>query len=60
MEIYFRIYVIFGKKNQRKMVPEVATRQQGATRGVAALCCLVTPSNVGWGPSFPVRKIISG
>ena len=28
MEIFFGIYVIFGKKNQRDTMPEGATRQQ--------------------------------
>ena len=27
---FFGIYMIFGKKNPREMVPEVATRQEGA------------------------------
>ena len=29
MEIFFGIYVIFGKKNQRETMPEGATRQGG-------------------------------
>ena len=41
MENCFGIYVIFRKKNQRKTVPEVVTRQQGMPRGVgrAGLPC---------------------
>ena len=33
-EDFFGIFVIFGKKNQREMMPEGATRQGGAPQGV--------------------------
>ena len=33
-EIFFGIYVIFGKKNQRDTMPEGATRQGGVPQGV--------------------------
>ena len=34
MEIFFGIYVDFGKKNQCKTMPEGATRQGGTPQGV--------------------------
>ena len=37
MEIFFGIFVIFGKKNQRETMPE------GATRQGAPLTLLATP-----------------
>ena len=52
MEIYFGIYMIFGKKNQRKTVPEVATSHQGTTRGWARRGGL-------WAPHKSVGALLS-
>ena len=38
---FFGIYVIFGKKNQREMMPEGATRQGARPRGSGAPWTLV-------------------
>ena len=47
MEIFFGIYVIFGKKNQLETMPEGATRQGRAPGGQACP-----------GPSWPPRKAV--
>ena len=41
MEIIFRIFMIFGKKNQHETVPEGATRQGERPRGAGAPLTLV-------------------
>ena len=44
MEIYFGIYVIFGKKNQGETMPEGATRQGARPRGSGTPWALVDAS----------------
>ena len=47
MEIFFGIFMILGKKNQRETMPEGATRQGRAPGGQAHP-----------GPSWPPRKVV--
>jgi hypothetical protein len=48
MEIFFGIYVIFGKKNQRETMPEATTSQGARPRvGRALVPC-----------GYPVRRLV--